>query len=147
MRLTRHQVECIYIFNNKDLTGVDLTYVDLTGANLTYVDLGGANLSYANLSGANLIKANLSGANLSYANLYYTVGNGKELITIQTNYYTLTMTKDIIQIGCMVYTYEEWLNFSDTVIKGMDSKALEFWQQYKDIVLQMHCINFTGWIH
>lgn len=100
-------------------------------------DLSGANLRYANLSGADLRGANLRGANLRY-----TVGNSKEIFTVQTNKYTVVYTKDIIQIGCKNYTHDKWMNFTDNEISRMDDNALEWWKEWKPLIFKMIELNF-----
>jgi uncharacterized protein YjbI with pentapeptide repeats len=103
-------------------------------ANLYKANLSGADLSEANLSGADLSEANLYEANLSEAILWDTIGNGKEVKTLQTNCYTVTYTKDRIQIGCKNYSHSEWFNFSDEEIDVMDRGALEWWNLNKGFI-------------
>jgi hypothetical protein len=40
-------------------------------------------------------------------------------------------------IGCESYTKEEWRNFSDEEIEAMGIQALEFWKEWKPILIQM----------
>jgi uncharacterized protein YjbI with pentapeptide repeats len=127
-----------------DLSGADLYRANLYGANLygtnlSWANLSGADLYRADLSRANLYRADLSGANLSGVNLYganlwNTIGNGKEIKTIQTNRYIVTYTKDRIQIGCKNYSHSEWFNFSDEEIDVMDRDALEWWNLNKGFI-------------
>jgi uncharacterized protein YjbI with pentapeptide repeats len=61
--------------DDKNLSGMDLSWVNLSGANLsgtnlTKADLSGSDLSTANLSRANLTEAVLSKADLSRADLF-----------------------------------------------------------------------------
>jgi len=99
----------------------------------TTKDFSGCNLEDANLTDANLRDANLIGANL-----FNTVGNNKEIFTFQLKEYTINIHKDRIQIGCKNYSYEEWKNFSNEEIDSMDSKALEWWKENKDFVLNYY---------
>jgi len=146
--------------NGVNLSGTDLSGADLSGAYLRYARLSDANLSDANLSdanlsganfnganlnGANLDGADLSGADLSGASLWDAKGNGFEIINGPINmFYSITMTKHAIQIGCKNYSYEEWLNFIDEDIKDMDYDALGFWNDYRDAVLGLWVGNFGG---
>jgi Ion channel/Pentapeptide repeats (8 copies) len=57
------------VWNQWDLSEVDLTEADLSGALINMANLSEANLHRANLSGASLFDANLSGAELMDANL------------------------------------------------------------------------------
>ena len=104
---------------NNEEGGVRL---DLSYANLSYADLSSANLSYANLRGANLRGA---------------IGNNKEMKTLQLGTYIVTIYKEIIQIGCQNHSISEWENFDDNYIKRMDTDALEWWRENKDIVLTL----------
>ena len=102
---------------------------DLSGADLRSAYLGGADLRRADLSGADL-----SGANLSGANLWNTIGNQVEVLTFQTNKYTVVIYQDRIQIGCKNFSQSEWFNFSDCEIAEMDSEALDWWYTHKQHV-------------
>ena len=130
-----------------DLSYADLSYADLSRANLSYANLSYANLSYANLSYADLSRANLSYANLSYANLSYanlssanlrdTIGNGREIKSLQIGTYNISYTKDIISIGCKTYTLEQWENFTDVEIDNMNSEALKWWKLNKELIITL----------
>ena len=130
MRFTRHHVEAIKAYYNT--TAIDLSGADLAGVDLSYLDLTGANLSSADLTNANMYGANLSGANLRDA-----IGNGKEIKTLQTEFYIVVMTKDVMHIGCERYSYNEWFNFTDDQIAKMDRNALKFWNKYKLILREL----------
>ena len=113
-----------------NLSGAYLTGAYLRGAYLTGVDLRDANLSDADLGGANLSGANLSGADLSGANL-----SGANLIIITWMYWTVCVTTGHIRIGCKSYTLKEWKNFTDDRISRMDSRALGFWRENKELII------------
>ena len=103
-------------------------------ANLSY-----ANLSYANLSYANLRYANLSSANLSSADLRFLhSANGKELACMNAGKYQVVLSKEKIAIGCKFFTVEEWKEFDDDTISKMDDGALEWWNQWKELVFMFH---------
>lgn len=124
-----------------DLRYANLRRADLSDANLRRANISNADLNDANLSYANLSDANLWGADLKDANLWGAIGNGKEIQTIQTRYYTINMTKDFMQIGCEQHTYSEWFNFDDEIISSMGRNALEFWTIYKPILVALHNSN------
>ncbi|WP_446090290.1 hypothetical protein [Acinetobacter sp. 1124_18A] len=42
-----------------------------------------------------------------------------------------------MRIGCQEHTVEDWKSFDDAHITRMDSEALEFWNQYKSMLLNM----------
>lgn len=126
-----------------NLIGANLKLADLIGANLKWADLKWANLRGANLKGADLIganlkEANLSGANLSGANLRYSIGNGREIRTIQTGVYHVCISEEDMAIGCKQHTIEEWMEFSDDEIYAMDGDvAVEFWKTWKPMLMEI----------
>ena len=93
--------------------------------------LSNADLSNANLSNANLRYANLSDANLSDANL----------IIITWSFWTTYITPGYIRIGCQSHDLESWKNFDDDQIADMDSRALDFWKQNKELIVGL-CERF-----
>ena len=120
-----------------DLRGANLRGADLRGANLRGADLRGADLCDADLCGADLYGADLYGADLRGADLRGLNGNLRHIKSIQTETYYITYTSKVIQIGCQRHTIEEWKNFDDEKIKRMDSKALNWWNKWKPILMQI----------
>ena len=112
----------------------NLSEANLSGANLCGADLYGADLRGANLSEANLRGADLCGADLCGADLWNTLGNNKEVRSLQLSTYQVTWTKLSVQIGCQKHTWEEWLTFSDRRIHYMDMNALVWWKANKEIL-------------
>ena len=112
-----------------DLSGADLCYVDLIGADLIAANLSGADLSGADLRGANLRRADLSNTKINN-----TIGNKKEIKTLQLSPYTVTICNDVMAIGCKQYTIPEWYNFTDDTIAAMDINALSWWTANKDFI-------------
>ena len=106
-------------------------------ANLSYADLRYANLSYADLRYANFSSANLSYANFSSADLRYIIGEMKSLRSFQLEKYMVSYTDTILNIGCESHTIEDWKNFNDKKIKIMDRGALEWWNKWKPIIMQI----------
>ena len=117
-----------------NLIGANLSGTDLSDADLRDANLRDANLEFADLRNANLRNANLSGADLRNANLRYTMGNGKQIKTLLTEYYHITYTNTSMTIGCEQHTIEQWFKFTDVEIHEMDSRALEFWNKYKRVL-------------
>lgn len=117
------------ILSNSDLSNSDFRYAILRDANFIGTDLRGANLHGTDLSGVNL-----SGANINDVNLHNTVGNGKEIKSMQIETYRITWTKDVLQIGCKQYTIKEWKNFTDDEISEIDAGALDWWEKYKTFI-------------
>ena len=100
---------------------------DLRWANLEGADLRWADLRWADLRGAYPTEADLRGA----------IGNRNQIKTIQTGKYTVVWTKDKIWVGCKSFTLEEWKNKTESEIAEMHSKALDFYKEWKDILLSM----------
>ncbi len=131
-----------------DLSGADLSYADLRHADLSYADLSGADLSYADLRHADLRHADLSYADLRYADLRHANLSGADLrhtdlIIITWSYWITYITKGHIRIGCHSRTLSEWRGFSDDEIASMDSRALDFWKQNKELIISL-CERFEN---
>lgn len=120
-----------------NLSGANLSGANLRGASLRYADLSDADLRYANLRGADLSGADLRYADLRYANLSDTIGNNKEIRTLQLGTYIVVIFKEQITIGCQSHKISEWEGFTDEEISMMDVNALEWWRENKDIVLTL----------
>ena len=118
-----------------DLRGADLSGTDLSGTDLSGADLRGADLSRADLYRADLRLAYLRGADLRGANLSWAIGNNLEIRTIQTGFYVVVMTADIMAIGCEQHLIADWMSFDDARILQMDGKkAFAFWRKWKPIL-------------
>jgi hypothetical protein len=112
-----------------DLSGMDLSNLDLTGASFTYcnltnVNFSNTNLTNVNLSESNLTGANLIGANLTNINITEAQGNQKEIVTWykrqnngSTKYHSTNFTKDILSIGCILHSIEEWKSIDQRYLK------------------------------
>ncbi len=147
--MTREQLNKIlenhkkWLNDEDDGIRADLTYADLRNANLSDANLRGANLRNANLSNANLRNvdltyADLRNANLSDANLRGAIGNNKEVKTLQLGKYDTTILVGIkIDIGCQNHTITKWENFTDEEISEMDIGALEWWKEWKEVILKV----------
>jgi len=118
-----------------DLSGADLRGADLSGANLSGANLSEANLSGANLSEANLRWADLSGADLSGIRIFNAIGDGAVIRSMQLPRYIVNVCDDWLQIGCKGHRLHEWGQFDDETITRMDEGALEWWREWKDVVL------------
>ena len=110
-----------------NLREADLSEADLREANLIGANLREANLREANLRGADLREADLRGADLRGANLNIFYG-GEWIAFIDPRY---------IRIGCKFFTSEEWAGFSDEIISEMDSGALGYWKENKEIIMSI----------
>ena len=119
----------------------NLSYANLSDANLSGADLSDADLSGANLSGANLSYANLSDANLSGANLSGADIDGEQITVAPLSLYGLLwsvlITDGYMRIGCQRYKHANWESFTDGQISDMESRAPEFWAQWKAPLLAM----------
>ena len=107
-----------------DLREADLRGADLWVANLREADLQEADLQEANLREADLREADLRGARLVGADIRWCIGNGKEVRSLQVGQYAITYTKDVMAIGCMQHTLEEWRTITKDKIKPRSSREL-----------------------
>lgn len=98
-------------------------------ANLTDAYLIGANLYGVNLSNAYLYGANLKGAYLYGANL----DGAKNIISIQTDSYTIYLTNSHIKIGCEYKTHKEWAKITKEDAIELGLKA-EYYSTYKLLI-------------
>jgi len=128
----------------KDENNVDLNEANLNEANLNEANLNEANLHEANLNEANLYRANLYRANLYKANLHGTIGNMREVCSMQIEDFPITFTKDVLQIGCKNYTHEQWRAFTDDEIFVMHGQALPFWKKWKDHIFKTIELKYGG---
>ncbi len=127
------------ILSEANLSGADLRWANFYRAslrwanfyraNLLEADLGEADLHRANLSGANLSGADLTEANLSGAHLHCTIGNGKEIRSMQIEDYPIVYTSSQLAIGCKQYPIEEWKNPS--FLRG---KNRELWDKHSPLI-------------
>ena len=90
----------------------------------------------ANLAGANLARAYLAGANLDGEILT------KAPILILNLTWPVLITEGFMRIGCQRHSHEEWKSFDDGSIERMESRATEFWAQWKLPLLTM-CDNYA----
>ena len=97
--------------------------------------------SGADLGGADLYGADLYGVNLYGVNLYGAKINGEKVlitpITIGGLYWWVLITDGYMRIGCQRHSHAEWAQFVDEAISDMDGHALEFWRQWKSLLLAM----------
>lgn len=122
--------ECA-VKGKENLSGAYLSRADLSGADMSGADMSGANLTGANLYGANLFGANLSGAEIDGEKIT------KNPISISGLRYACLITENYMRLGCKRYTHYEWSEFNNQEISDMDSYALEFWNQWKILLLTM----------
>jgi hypothetical protein len=124
-----------------NLTDANLDCANLVGANLYYTNLTGANLMGANLTDANLVGANLASANLEWANIAGAKCFNEELIYLQPIQLSSFRPWNIIiagthmKIGCELHKIEEWDKLKKSRIKLMDKKALDWWEEYKPLIM------------
>ena len=92
---------------NANLEYANLENANLGNANLEYANLENANLEYANLENANLRNANLENADLRNVNLENVKNKETAILPIfcKRNY---GIKGDLIKIGCVEKTIEQW---------------------------------------
>lgn len=125
--IARHAVETA-IAEGANLWGANLRGADLRDANLRYANLWAADLRGANLWGAKIRGADLRGANLGGA-------KNAPLIIPTLRWFVCINGFGYMRIGCQNHKVEQWKAFTDQEISRMDSDALQFWNQYKAMLL------------
>ena len=90
-----------------------------------------------NLSSADLYSANLSSANLSSAKYGYGVPLENKPVQLDSNKYYVLIMDTHIKIGCKLYKHTEWESFTDAEISKMDSGALEWWNEWRGMILSL----------
>ena len=128
-----------------DLHRADLSGAYLYGAKLELADLSGAylygvNLERADLTRADLYGAKLEGANLKDTKLWGTIGNMREIKSLQLDKYSVTYTADRLQIVRENRSIEEWKGFSDGDIE-MINIDLDWWENYREVIF--HIIDLS----
>ena len=83
------------------------------------------------------IRANLYDADLSGANLWATIGNMREVKSLQIDTWPVTYTADIMQIGCQCHSIDLWRKSDPRWIAAMDSKASEWWAKFGPTILAL----------
>ena len=156
------------IKNNTSLQGADFSDIDLSGANfcgsdLSFANFSGSNLRGSNLSGtclydadfrdadltnadlrgADLRGATLKGATLRNVKINNTIGNLREIRSLQLDRYDVCFTSEILAIGCEQHSIERWKSFTYDDINSMDRKANEWWANWKGLILQSIYMSFN----
>ena len=91
-----------------------------------------ANLEYANLENANLEYANLEYANLRNANLYYAKNKETAILPIFCKW-SYGIKGDLIKIGCVEKTIEQWDLWFDSEEEYSISRGTEEFKQIEAI--------------
>ncbi len=121
---------------NSNLSGCDLRGSNLRNSNLSGCDLRGCDLRDCDLRGSNLRNSNLSGCDLRGSNLSGCDLRGS-LIVIYGLQWEVYITKNHIRIGCQAHDLGKWESFTDEEIDNMDSNALDFWKENKEMIITL----------
>ena len=132
MIIIRHRVTNEILLKIEKPTGANLQ-----GANLQGADLTGADLEDVNLRGANLQGADLTGADLTGAVLRDCYGEGKAIVSHLNYRWHVNVTATHMWIGCQGHAHQEWADFDEEQIAAMDKRALVFWHEHKDALLEL----------
>ena len=111
----------------------DFSGADFTGANLTKVDF-----AYSETKGADF-----TGATLKDNNFNHTKGNGKEIITIDADLYTVVVAGGMMHVDSVSFSIKEWLAFTDEDIEKINHQGVcgasvsMWWKEWKPRLTQM----------
>ena len=61
----------------------------------------------------------------------------KNLLSLNGLHWPVATDGVRIQIGCQNHTVEQWRDFTEEEIIAMDSRALEFWTEYKPMIMAL----------
>ena len=124
-------------FPRLHLEGANLKKTNFEGANLEGACLRGANLEEANfrdayLAGTDLRNTNIRGTDFGYANLQRAILSDNVIFLVGP-WGWVVIQSDWIQIGgWLLYSVEDWKNFTDQEIKEMYTIfSFEWWQENK----------------
>ena len=92
---------------NANLRNANLYNSNLRNANLEYANLYNADLYNSNLRNANLYNSNLRNTNLEYANLENAKNKETAILPIFCKW-SYGIKGDLIKIGCVEKTIEQW---------------------------------------
>lgn len=67
--------------------------------------------------------------------LRWTGPKSENLMSINGLCWPVTISNTHMQIGCKNHSLGDWTKFKDARIDKMDSTALEFWQQWKHVLM------------
>ena len=122
---------------NANLEYANLRNANLRNANLENAKLENAKLEYANLENAKLENANLRNANLEYANLEYAnleyAKNKETAILPIFCKWSYGIKGDLIKIGCVEKTIEQWDLWFDSEEEYSTSRGTEEFKQIEAI--------------
>lgn len=119
-------------FSERDVSGLVFSGHYLYMVKFVNANCEGTKFRRSNLIMTDFTNANCKEANFEVAGFWGATGNDKQLKSLSIGCYTIVYTKDILQIGCKQYTFEEWLSFSDSKIDAMDRGFLEWWIKFKE---------------
>jgi hypothetical protein len=123
-------------FRNAYSENADFTSANLTDSDLRCAEFIDADFTSANLTRALFCEANLTRTNLEGVHLCATIGNSREIRTIQTDPWTITYTDTDMAIGCKQRSIKEWMSFDRGQIAEMDFEAVRWWELWKPIITQ-----------
>lgn len=124
-------------FWSTNLNSINAFRTNFSGAHLMGAELEQANLAYANLSHANLTGASLKHTNLFRVKMMGTMGNGKEIKTIQIGGFPCAYTNKTIQFACQRHDIDVWVNITEAALEGMDPNAKTYYAHYYDLIKEL----------
>ena len=117
---------------NANLRNANLINANLRNANLYNANLRNANLENANLEYANLINANLYNANLINANLKNAKNKETAILPIFCKH-SYGIKGDLIKIGCVEKTIEQWDVWFDSEEEYLTSRNTKDFKQIQAV--------------
>lgn len=132
-------------FDDADLSKASFVDAHIVDSYLYTSNLFAGNLTRCTLRETTLRRCCLAGTILTDANIIECVGNGVELLTIAAYPYTITMTVDVLRIGCMAHPYTVWFMMTTNDLYKLDGdKAVGFMMRWKSIITRIYEEHFGG---
>lgn len=126
------------LFNYSRLSKLKLEKVKLKKCDFRGSELDNSSFSDCDLTGCNFWEASLLNIRLDNVYLMDTIGNGKEIKSLQIGTFTIVYTCNLLQVGCKIYPIDKWSTFTNRDLLEMGGReAAKFWNYHGDEILNL----------
>ena len=131
---TAQEIIDAYDGGSIDLRGCDLTGITLPTSIGGWLYLGGCDLTGITLPTSIGGSLDLSGCDLTGIKLPTSIGGS---LYLHKSPWDVTMTGELMTIGCETFAHQKWAEFSDSEISAMEQRALAFWKENKPELMRL----------